>query len=182
MSGRPHVLTLLPIAAVSLGLALSGCTPLDRFTEFGEPGAAGPTASESPTPTATPSPTPTTTDCDEAVLTEPGEYHLPDCVRVTVEGRDIQVNAGSVGTLIIMGSGNDVAAGDVGSLRIMGSVNDVDTLDLSTLEIDGRFNQIGVHGSVDRVAIDGNDNDVLADGDVGQVEDRGERNTVGSTP
>ena len=76
-----------------------------------------PTASASPTPTATPSPTPTSTACDDAVLTEPGEYHLPDCVSVTVEGHDIQVNAGDIGTLIITGNANDVNAGDVGSAR-----------------------------------------------------------------
>jgi len=182
MAVRPKLLSLLPIAAVSLGLALSGCTPLGTFVEFGEPGAVAPTASPDPTPTAIPSPTPTTGECDDAVLTEPGEYHLPDCVRLTIEGHDIQVHAGSVGTLIIDGDANDVSVGDVGSVTILGSVNEVDTLDLETLDLNGRFNWVGVHGSVDRVAIDGDDNEVLADGDVGQVEDRGERNVVGSQP
>jgi hypothetical protein len=184
MAVRPKVLSLLPIAAVSLGLALSGCTPLGTFVDFGEPGAAVPTASPDPTPTATPTPTPTptTTECDEAVLVEPGEYHLPDCVRVTIVGHDIQVHAGHVGTLVINGDANTVSVGDVGSLSIVGSVNDVDTLDLSDLDLDGRFNWIGVHGSLDRVEIDGDDNEVLADGDIGEIVDRGERNVVGSTP
>ena len=182
MSVRPRMLSLLPIAAVSLGLALTGCTPLDSFTGFGEDGAAAPTASHSPTPEPTPTPTPTNTDCDDAVLTEPGEYHLPDCIRLTIVGHDIQVNAGRVGTLIVTGDANDVNAGDVGTLSVVGSVNDVDTLDATSVDIDGAFNQIGVHGSVERDTIDGNDNEVLADGDVGQVEDRGDRNTVGSLP
>lgn len=182
MAVRPRLLSLVPIAAVSLGLTLSGCTPLDAFVEFGEPDAASPTASPDATPTATPPPTPTTSDCDHAVLVEQGEYHLPDCIRLTIEGHDIEVYAGSVGTLIINGVANDVSVGDVDSLIIVGSVNKVDTLDLSTLALNGRFNRIGVHGSVDRVAIDGDDNEVLADGDVGLVEDRGERNTVGSQP
>ncbi len=177
------MLPLLSIAALGLGLALSACTPIGQFVGPGGPGADGPTTSSSPTPTATPSPEPTSTDCDDAVFTEPGDYHVGDCVRLTVEGRDITVTAGSVGTLIITGNANDVsAAGEVGSLTIDGNVNDVDTLDLSTLEIHGRFNQVGVHGSVERVAIDGDDNDVLADGEVGTVEVRGERNAVGSVP
>jgi hypothetical protein len=39
-----------------------------------------------------------------------------------------------------------------------------------------------VHGSVERVAIDGDDNEVLADGEVGSAEVRGERNVVASQP
>lgn len=182
MAGRLNVLPLLPIAALALGLALSACTPLGQFSGFGEPDATGPTASSTTTPSATPSPTPTSTDCDNAVLTEPGEYHLPDCVRLTIEGHDIQVNAGSVGTLIITGNANDVSAGDVGSLTINGNVNDVDTLDLTSVDLQGRFNQIGVHGSVERVAVDGDDNEVIADGEVGSIEVRGKRNVVGSQP
>ena len=184
MAVRPKLLSLLPIAAVSLGLALSGCTPLGTFVDFGEPDAAAPTASPEPTPTATPTPTPTpeSTECDEALLVEPGEYHLPDCLRITIVGHDIDVNAGDVGTLVIKGDANDVAVGDVGSLSIEGSVNDVDTLDVTALDLNGRFNWIGVHGSVEKVEIDGDDNEVLADGEVGEVDDRGERNVVGSQP
>jgi hypothetical protein len=183
MAGRQHMLPLLSIAALGLGLALSACTPIGQFIGPGGSGAASPTASSSPTPSATPSPEPTSTDCDDAVFTEPGTYHVGDCVRLTVEGQDITVTAGSVGTLIIRGNANNVsAAGEVGSLTIDGNVNDVDTLDLSSVEIEGRFNQLGVHGSVERVSVDGDDNEVLADGEVGTVEVRGERNVVGSQP
>jgi hypothetical protein len=181
MAGRPNILPLLPIAA--LALALSACSPIGQFIGPSGQGAASPTASSSPTPTPSPTPEATSTDCVNAVFTEPGEYHVGDCVRLTVEGRDITVTAGSVGTLIITGNANNVsAAGDVGSLTVDGNVNDVNTLDLSSLEIEGRFNRIGVYGSVERVAIDGDDNEVLADGDIGSVEVRGERNVVNSQP
>ncbi|MEO5921854.1 MAG: hypothetical protein ABIQ01_12005 [Pseudolysinimonas sp.] len=181
MAGRPNFIPLLPIAA--LALTLSACTPIGQFIGPGGPGAAGPTTSSSPTPSTTPSPEPTSTDCDDAVFTEPGDYHVGDCVRLTVEGHDITVTAGSVGILIITGNANNVsAAGEVGSLTVEGNVNDVDTLDVSSVEIEGRFNQLGVHGSVERVAIDGDDNEVLVDGDIGPVEVRGERNVVNSQP
>jgi hypothetical protein len=171
-------------------MVLSACTPVGQFLAAGggEDSTAAPTASASPTPSPTPTPTPTvppeptSTDCEDAVLTDPGEYHLSDCVRVTVRGHDIQVNAGSIQTLVIEGDDNDIHAGDVGSLRVTGSVNDVGTLDAGSVDISGRFNQIDVHGSVQRVGINGDDNDVLADGDIGAVEDRGERNVVASTP
>ncbi len=153
MAVRPHLLSLVPIAAVSLGLALSGCTPLGTFVEFGEPRRREPHRIPRPHSDREPRrPEPTTGECDDPVLVDPGEYHLPDCVRLTIEGHDIEVHAGSVGTLIIDGDANDVSVGDVGSLSIIGSVNEVDTLDLATLDLNGRFNWIGVHGSVDRVA------------------------------
>jgi hypothetical protein len=181
MAGRQNLIPLLPIAA--LALMLSACTPIGQFVGPGGPDAASPTASSTPTPSVTPTPEPTSTDCDNAVFTEPGEYHVGDCVRLTVEGRNITVTAGSVGTLIIIGNANDVsAAGDVGSLSVEGNVNDIHTLDVSSVEIEGRFNQLGVHGSVERVAVDGDDNEVLADGEVGSVEIRGEGNVVSSQP
>lgn len=168
------------LLAVPVLLVLAGCTPVGMFLGDGAEPTEPPTPAA--TPSASPTPTPATGGCDDAVLTDPGEYHLPDCLKVTVQGHDIQVNAGAIQTLLIEGDGNDVNAGVVGSLRVRGSVNDVDTLEASSVELAGNFNQIGVHGSVGRVAVDGNDNDVLADGDVGAVEDRGERNVVGSQP
>jgi hypothetical protein len=172
------------VPGVVLVLLLAGCTPVGQFLA-GPGGAATPAPSASPSagiPTPTPTPTPTSGDCDDVVLTDPGEYHLPDCLRVTVRGHDIQVNAGSVQTLVIDGNANDVDAGDVESASITGAVNHLDTLDLGALEIHGNFNTVGVHGSLERGAIDGDDNSVLADGEIGAVEDRGERNEIGSQP
>ena len=171
------------VPGVVLVLLLAGCTPVGQFLAgpAGIPSAA-PTAT--PTPSATPTPTPTSGsgDCDKVVLVDPGDYHLPDCGEVTVRGHDIQVNAGSVQTLIIDGSGNDVDTGDVGSATITGSVNHLDTLDLAALEINGNFNTVGVHGSLDRGAVEGDDNTVLADGEIGAVDDHGDRNVIGSQP
>ncbi|MEQ1894203.1 MAG: protein kinase, partial [Planctomycetota bacterium] len=63
-----------------------------------------------------------------AVFTEPGDYFVGDCVRLTIDGNNIEVHAGEVGTLIIRGNGNVLSAGDVDRLRIEGSVNEVDAL------------------------------------------------------
>lgn len=168
----------LLIPALAATLALAGCTPVGTFLGSVEPQIT-PTATASPTAIA--SPEPTTGPCDDAVLDQPGEYHLPDCIRLTIVGNDIEVNAGSVGTLIIRGHANEVDAGRVGTVTIIGHVNDLDTLDATSVDIRGNYNDIGVHGSVGRVVVDGHDNELLADGDVGAVEDRGDDNVVGST-
>jgi hypothetical protein len=169
-------------------LMLAGCTAIGQFSGpdapalGGDAPAAAPTASATPSATPTPTPEPTSTDCDDPVLIDPGEYHLPDCLEVTVQGHDIHVVAQSIGTLIIDGNANEVDAGEVGTVSIDGNVNRVDTLDLGDLDIDGRFNRVGVHGSVESVEVRGNDNDVIADGDIGSITDHGESNLIASQP
>ena len=182
MAVRPKLLSLLPIAAVSLGLALSGCTPLGTFVEFGEPGAASahriPGSHSDRDPVA---------DAHDQRLRRRGADRAgrvppADCVRLTDRGSR---HPGACRQRRHPDHQRRRERRERRRRRLghhPGSVNEVDTLDLETLDLNGRFNWIGVHGSVDRVAIDGDDNEVLADGDVGQVEDRGERNVVGSQP
>lgn len=163
------------LIALPLTLLLAGCTPLGTFLSEGPP---QPEPGITAIPSATPSPEPTTGDCDDLVLNLPGEYHVGDCVRVTVEGKDVELKAGSIGTLVIRGDANDIDAGSVGSLDIQGNVNDVDTLDLGTVVLRGNYTDIGVHGSVSGIEVHGNDNEVVVDGDYGTVVDDGERNVV----
>jgi len=183
-------LAFLPLSA-ALVAALSACSPLSLFSNWGS--APSPSASRSaeaaPSPTSTPSPIkhPTASPsagCVDRVISLAGEYRIGDCENLTVEGSGIKVTAAHLGTLTIRGDSLQVLAQTIRSLDVDGSLNNVQTNnDMGTILITGDRNMITCNASVASVIVNGDDNTVRVEGGVdGAVQNNGQRNEIGAQP
>lgn len=181
----------LPLA-VALVAALSGCSPLSLFANWGSsapsPSAtrnaqAAPTPTRSPSPTTRPTASPTP-ECVDRVISVAGEYRIGDCENLTVAGSGIKVTAAHLGTLTINGDSLQVLAQTIQSLDVNGSLDNVQTNDdIGSILIAGDRNMITCHASVTTVIVNGNDNTVRVEGGVdGTVENNGQRNEIGAQP
>jgi hypothetical protein len=180
-----------PIAVVGLVLALSACSPLSLFSQWGG-SATGPSATSTPealptsdapssTPTATASPTPA---CIDRVISVAGTYRVGDCENLTVAGSGITVTAGQLGTLTVMGDSLQVYAAAIGELDVQGDDNVLQTSDdVGTLKLSGNSNMITCHGGMTTASVNGDDNTVRVEAGVsGEVQNNGQRNTIGAQP
>jgi len=181
----------LPLS-VALVAALSGCSPLSLFANWGA-SAPSPSATRSaeaaPSPTASPSgvthPTASpSAGCVDRVISLAGEYRIGDCENLTVEGSGIKVTADHLGTLTIRGDSLQVLAQTIRSLDVGGSLNNVQTNnDMGTILITGDRNMITCSASVTSVIVNGDDNTVRVEGGVdGAVQNNGQRNEIGAQP
>jgi len=181
----------LPLS-VALVAALSGCSPLSLFANWGS-AAASPSATRSaeaaPSPTSSPSavkhPTASpSAGCVDRVISLAGEYRMGDCENLTVEGSGIKVTAAHLGTLTIKGDSLQVLAQTIQSLDVDGSLNNVQTNnDMGTILITGDRNMITCNASVSSVIVNGDDNTVRVEGGVdGAVQNNGQRNEIGAQP
>ena len=181
---------LVLVATAGLVLALSACSPLSLFANWGgspapsrsatqEPEAATPTPTPSRTPTATPTP-----GCIDRVISAAGTYRVDNCENLTVAGSGIVVTAARVGTLTVIGDSLQVYAQSIGALDIKGDLNNVQSNDnIGALQLTGSRNMITCHGSMETASVTGDDNTVLVDGGVdGYVENNGQRNAIGGQP
>jgi hypothetical protein len=180
-----------PIAVVALVFALSGCSSLSLFSDWG--GSSSPDATGSPhalsTPTDTPSskPTPTASEapaCIDRVISVSGTYRVGDCENLTVTGSDITVTAGRLGTLTVRGDSLQVYAASMGDVDVQGDLNNLQTSDdMGTLKLVGDRNLITCHGGMTTASVNGDDNTVRVEAGVsGDVENTGQRNTIGAQP
>ena len=182
---------LLGLAATAgLVLALSACSPLSLFANWGGSPAPSRSATQSPdaqgpaaTPTSAPSAT-STPGCIDRVISAAGTYRVDDCENLTVAGSSITVTAQRLGTLTIMGDSLQVYAQSIGALDIKGDLNNVQSNDnIGALQLTGSRNMITCHGSMDTATVTGDDNTVLVDGGVdGDVQNNGQRNAIGGQP
>jgi len=161
---------LAPVLLVSAAFALTGCVVL-------------PPTGGGPAPTRIPRETLIPTDpdgCDGGTLRidQPGEYRIDDCDELLIEGQNIEVIAGDLGTVTIRGDGNEVGAASTGGVSISGQENEVDAASIGSVEIAGDRNDVDSSGDIGAVTIGGNDNEVTYAGQVGAVDDRGDRNEV----
>ncbi len=179
------------VATVSLFFALSACSPLSLFASWGGSPTTGqsstktPDAAPTPTRTASPSPTPSPTpSCVDRVISAAGVYRVDNCENLTVAGTGITVTAAHLGTLTIVGDSLQVYAQTIGALDIKGGLNTVQTNDeVGTILITGSRNMITCHAGVTSVIVNGDDNTIAADGGVnGDVQNNGQRNTIGAQP
>jgi len=177
--------------AVVLVAALSACSPLSLFANWG--GAPSPTrgATQTPdagpmpstTPTGTPSATPIP-GCVDRVISVAGTYRVDNCENLTVTGSGITVTAAHLGTLTIIGDSLQVYAQTVGTLQVNGDLNTIQTSDdIHTLKLTGSRNMITCHGVMTSAVVNGDDNTVLVDGGIdGDVQNNGQRNAIGGQP
>ena len=183
---------LVLTAGAGLVLALSACSPLSLFANWG--GSPTPDRSttqapeaETPTPTASatrgPSATPTP-GCIDRVISAAGTYRVDNCENLTVAGSGITVTAARLGTLTVVGDSLQVYAQSIGALEIKGDLNNVQSNDnIGALLLTGSRNMITCHGSMDTATVTGDDNTVLVDGGVdGEVQNNGQRNAIGGQP
>jgi hypothetical protein len=181
---------LVLAATAGLVLALSACSPLSLFANWGgsptpsgsatqEPQAATPTPTPSRTPAATPTP-----GCIDRVISAAGTYRVDNCENLTVAGSGIVVTAARLGTLTVIGDSLQVYAQSIGALDIKGDLNNVQSNDnVGALQLTGSRNMITCHGSMETASVTGDDNTVLVDGGVdGYVENNGQRNAIGGQP
>ena len=179
------------VATVGLVLALSACSPLSLFASWG--GSPAPSRSATSEPHAAPTPTPSpsrapnatpTPGCVDRVISAAGVYRVDNCENLTVAGTGITVTAGHLGTLTIVGDSLQVYAQTIGALGVQGDLNTVQTNDeIGTILITGSRNMITVHAGVTSVVVNGDDNTIAADGGVdGDVQNNGQRNTIGAQP
>lgn len=155
-------LAFLPIAVV-LAFSLSGCITVQL-----------PATSDASNAPSAPAPSATTTPSDDVdlvgdcstgvvVLDQAGaDYTLGDCASVTIQGTDIDLDAGAIAQLIVRGDRNDVDAANIGAVTIQGQDNDLDGRDISDLQISGDRNSVDADGVIALVTVDGNDNEVEA--------------------
>jgi hypothetical protein len=186
---RPLALVAAAPVAVVLVAALSACSPLSLFANWGaSPGpSSSRTAEARPTPTRSPIVTPSATatpGCIDRVISTAGIYRIDDCENLTVSGSGIKVTAAHLGTLTIMGDSLPVYAESIGVLDVEGSLNTVQTNDgIGAILINGDRNMITCHAGVGSAIVNGDDNSVLADGGVdGAVQNNGQRNAIGGQP
>ncbi|MES1212041.1 MAG: hypothetical protein ABUT11_00690 [Leifsonia sp.] len=182
----------VPIAVVGLVLTLSACSPLSIFSNWGgspTPGGRTTTTPEAlPTPSgSSPASTPTaspTPGCIDRVISAAGTYRLGDCENLTVAGSGITVTAGHLGTLTVMGNSLQVYAAAIGELDVQGDTNTLQTSDdIGTLKLMGNSNMIACHGGMNTASVNGDDNTVRVDAGVsGDVQNTGQRNTIGAQP
>lgn len=176
-------------ATVPLLVALSACSPLSLFANWGSSPAQGRDATKTaeaaptPTPSATPAPIPTP-DCIDKVISEPGTYRVEDCASLTVSGTGIVVTAARIGTMTILGDSLQVYAQSIDALDVEGQQNTVQTTDdLGAVLLTGDRNLIASHGGIESVVVNGDDNTVVADGGISQnIQDNGQRNTISAQP
>ncbi len=198
MTSRRQARRALSFAAavpltIVLAAALSACTPLSLFANWGGPARssqgsdhtpeAAPSPSVSASPTKVPSESPTP-GCVDRVISVTGVYRIDNCENLTVSGAGIKVTAAHLGTLTINGDSLQVYAQTIGALDVEGSRNIVQTNDgIGTVLIAGDSNMITCHASVGSAIVNGNDNFVNADGGVnGAVQNNGQRNEIGAQP
>ena len=182
--------TLGLVATAGLVLALSACSPLSLFANWGGSPAPSRSATQAPeaeTPNPTPSRTPSATPtpgCIDRVISAAGTYRVDNCENLTVAGSGITVTAQHLGTLTIVGDSLQVYAQTIGALDVKGDLNTVQTNDeIGTILVTGSRNMITVHAGVTSVVVNGDDNTIAADGGVdGEVENNGQRNTIGAQP
>jgi hypothetical protein len=183
---------LLAIAAtVALVTALSACSPLSLFADWGGSRGAGPsatkTAEAAPTRTPSPSRTPSaspTPGCIDRVISAAGTYRIDDCENLTVAGSGITVTAGHLGTLTVTGDSLQIYALTIGALDVKGDLSTIQTSDdIRTLQLTGSRNMITCHGGMTSAVVNGDDNTVLVDGGItGDVQNNGQRNAIGGQP
>jgi hypothetical protein len=183
---------IAPTASVGLVLALSACSPLSIFSDWGgSPTPHGtasapqalpvPSSSPSSAPTPTASPTP---GCIDRVISVAGTYRVGDCENLTVTGSGITVTAGHLGTLTVTGDSLQVYAATIGELDVQGDANVLQTSDdVGTLKLVGNRNRVTCHGGMNTASVNGDDNTVQVDAGVsGNVQNTGQRNTIGAQP
>jgi hypothetical protein len=178
------------VATAGLVLALSACSPLSLFANWGgspTPSRSATQAPDAETPTPTPSRTPSTTPtpgCIDRVISAAGTYRVDNCENLTVAGSGIVVTAARIGTLTVIGDSLQVYAQSIGALDIKGDLNNVQTNDnIGALQLTGSRNMINCHGSMDTAFVTGDDNTVLVDGGIdGDVQNNGQRNAIGGQP
>jgi len=192
-TGRARSLAVALPLTIVLATALSACTPLSLFANWGgsprssqgshQTPEAAPTATPTPRASRTPSGT-ATPGCIDRVISAAGVYRIDDCENLTVAGSNIKVTAAHLGTLTVNGDSLQVLAQTIGALDVNGSLNDVQANDgIGTIVITGDRNMITSHASVTSAIVTGDDNTVVADGGVdGAVENNGQRNQIGAQP
>lgn len=187
---RLTIVAAVPLAVV-LVAALSGCSPLSLFASWG--GAPAPTRSAAQTPDAKPTESPSTPStpsgtpipgCVDRVISAAGTYRVDNCENLTIAGSNITVTAANLGTLTVMGDSLQVYARTIGALEIQGDLNTIQTSDdIHTLKLTGSRNMISCHGSMTSAVVNGDDNTVVVDGGIdGDVQNNGQRNTIGGQP
>jgi hypothetical protein len=164
-------LRIAPLAA--LALLLTGCViqvPFDRDARTDTPDATAPA-----TPRGDAAP-----DCDggELLVTEPGsDVELRgECASVRIEGTDITVDGGSIGTLVVRGDRNEADFDDIDTITVEGTENEVDLDNGGSVTIRGDRNSVDAD-TLGAISINGFDNEIDAD-TVGPVDDSGERNRI----
>jgi hypothetical protein len=181
---------LVLVATAGLVLALSACSPLSLFANWGGSPAPSRSATQTPdaetavpTPSRTPSATPTP-GCIDRVISAAGTYRVDNCQNLTVAGSGIVVTASRLGTLTVIGDSLQVYAQSIGALDIKGDLNNVQSNDnIGALQLTGSRNLITCHGSMETAFVTGDDNTVLVDGGIdGDVENNGQRNAIGGQP
>jgi hypothetical protein len=160
-----------PVILVAAAFALTGCVIL--------PPVGGGGLAPEPIPGETLIPTdPDACDGGALRIDQPGQYRIGDCDELEIEGQDVEVIAGELGTVTIRGDRIELAAASIGSLDIGGQENEVDAASISSVQIAGDRNDVDSSGDIGAVTIGGNDNEVNYAGQVGTVDNRGDRNEV----
>lgn len=159
---------------------LTGCT--SAFLD------GGPIAEPEPTPSTTMTSDPGETaapdpaddlDCDNVLITRPGNYVLGACGSVTIEGSSIDVTFTSIATLVIRGDRIDLVGEELGSVEINGQGSEFSiATTVRTLRIRGNGNTVVADGRIGDVVVDGNENTVDAGEGIGSTIDNGLLNEI----
>jgi len=116
-----------------------------------------------------------------AIVADPGLQRLGDCEVLVVEGVDLTLEVGSIGTLEVRGDRIDIRALAVGAVSIEGQDNKLDVEgDIGSVTVRGDRNDVDSDGAIGSASVHGNDNEVFADRGIGRVDDRGDRNDFDS--
>ena len=158
------------IAALAVTLVLAGCAPV----------------SPGPNPLGLNNKAePQTYDCsgDDVTFNEPGVTYVVNgtCGEVTIEGEGITVGIARADRLVIRGDDNGVTAGTVGSVLINGQGNEVDSGGddtVTAVEIAGDGNRVSAEGAIESVVVNGNDNLTESEDSIGTVSDNGSGNST----
>lgn len=112
-------------------------------------------------------------------INETGEYWLTgtcSVVSVSAEGSDLE-SAGAISVLSVQGRDNDVDARTIGNLNVAGDGNDIDADTVTAGTIAGQENDLSV-SSADALTVNGDRNSIEAETRIGSLTVNGNDNEV----